>query len=195
MLERSYLGSGASERNTAIIRSNYRTPAGRRLLRRVREALRADVGGPRAQRAVLPARPPDARPHRARHRRPAGPRRDEPAARASTRRVIDRDEIRRHGAGAGPQRPAAVPDPRGAVPPAGRDHPPRRRGVGLRAARRGAGRRHPPVHRGHRHRRRRRPGHRRPDDAGPDPDRHRRQRDGRLGVEHRRTWSGCGCRS
>ena len=81
------------------------------------------------------------------------------------------------------QRPAAVPDPRRAVPSARRDHPPRRGGLGLRAARHGEGHPPPPVHRGHRHRRRGRQGHGRPDDAGPDPNRHGRQRHCGLGVD------------
>ena len=81
-----YLGSGASGRNTAIIRSNYRTAQGVAFYDESVQALRAAVGRARLQRAVQPARPPDPRAHRARDRRPARPRRDEPARWASTRR-------------------------------------------------------------------------------------------------------------
>ena len=40
ILEKSYIGAGGSGRNTTIIRSNYRTPGGRGVLPREREALR-----------------------------------------------------------------------------------------------------------------------------------------------------------
>ena len=169
-----YLGSGASGRNTAIIRSNYRTAAGRRLLRRVGEALRAAVGGARLQRPVHPARPPDASPTpssaiaglrvRAETNQLLGRRQS---------RVIDPDEIRKLAPALDlstePRFPilAALYHPPGGII----RHDAVVWGYARRAER--AGRRHPPVHRGHRHRRRRRPRHRRPDDraarSGPAP--------------------------
>ena len=60
VIEQSYIGAGASGRNTTIIRSNYLHPRGRALLHREREAVRDAVAGPQLQHAVLPARPPDA---------------------------------------------------------------------------------------------------------------------------------------
>ena len=191
VLDRSYLGSGASGRNTAIIRSNYRTDRGRRVLRRVGEALRGTVGGARVQRPVQPARPPDVRPHRARHRRPARAGRDEPAPRASTAgsstatrsaRLVPALDLSDR-----PRFPilAALYHPPGGII----RHDAVVWGYARRAAELGVA--HPSEHRGHRHRRRRRPGHRRPDNAqGPIRDRHGRQRDRRLGVDDRRRWSG-----
>src|SRR5207247_67593 len=81
---------------------------GRGLLRRVGQALRGAVGGARLQRALLPAGPPDARPHRQRHQRPSRPGRDQPALRR--RQPVDlarRD--RATGAGPGLLRPPALP--------------------------------------------------------------------------------------
>ncbi len=53
ILEKRYIGSGASGRNTTILRSNYKTPEGRSLLRRQRQALRGPVSRSELQPAVL----------------------------------------------------------------------------------------------------------------------------------------------
>ena len=82
VLEQSYIGSGAAGRNTTILRSNYKTPEGARFYDasvKLYEGLSARA---RLQPAVLPAGPPDARPHRPgdvrddRARRGQPPRRD-----------------------------------------------------------------------------------------------------------------------
>ena len=44
VLEKRYIGSGAAGRNTTILRSNYKTPEGARVLRRQREAVRGALG-------------------------------------------------------------------------------------------------------------------------------------------------------
>ena len=41
VLEKNYIGAGGSGRNTTIIRSNYRTPEGIRVLRALDGAVRA----------------------------------------------------------------------------------------------------------------------------------------------------------
>ena len=61
-------------------------------------------------------------------------------------RVVYPDEIKELVPAARRLRPPHLPDPGGALPPARRDHPPRRGGVGLRQGGRPAGRRDPPLH-------------------------------------------------
>ena len=169
--------------------------AGRRLLRRVGEALRAAVGGSRLQRPVQPARPPDARPHGARDRRPARARRDEPAAWASTRRS---SSPRRSGKLA----PALDVSKKPRFPiHAALWHPPGgiiRHDAVVWGYARGAeqlGRRDPPVHRGDRHRRRRRPRdaacRHRAGRSAPGSSSTRRP----AGRPRSRRWSACGSRS
>jgi hypothetical protein len=104
--------------------------------------------GSELQPAVQPVRAPHARPHRpraVRHGQPRGgqpPQRDRLATdRAGRRQGARARDIRR--------RRDDAPDPRRALPPARRDHPPRRRGVGLRARCRRGPRGDPPVHGGH----------------------------------------------
>ena len=133
---------------------------GRRVLPREREALPATLGRARLQPHVLAARAPHARALRPRDDDDAGAGRGEPDPR-------DRLEGRRAGrdpravSADRPLRPPRVPDPGRALPPAGRDHSPRRRRVGVRPRRRPPRGRDPPVHRGHGVRARGRPRHRR----------------------------------
>ena len=170
VLERSYIGSGASGRNTAIIRSNYRTVEGVSFYDesvRIYEGLSAELGfnvlfSQRGHLTFAHTELVD--------RRPPGPGRDEPAPRRrQSRHRPGRDRPSR--AGARPLGPAALPGARRALPPARRDHPPRRGRLGLRAPGPGARRRHPSEHRGHRHRGGRRCGHGRvrprPETSGP----------------------------
>ena len=96
VLEKSYIGSGASGRNTTIIRSNYRTPEGAAFYRRSVELYEGLVRRARLQPAVLAARAPDARALRPRDDHDARARRGQPAARdrlaaSSTRR--DREAL------------------------------------------------------------------------------------------------------
>ena len=157
VLEQSYIGSGAAGRNTTIIRSNYRTPGGRRLLQAQRRAVRGALGRPRLQPDVLAARAPDARAlglARSRVMR----------ERAEVNKLLGIDSrgrlARRDRAALPAAQPRPAPDladPRRALPPAGRDHPPRRGRVGVRPRRRPRRGRDPPGHAGDRDRHLRRP--------------------------------------
>ena len=173
ILEKSYIGSGAAGRNTTIIRANYRTPEGAEFYKesvKLYEGLGADLDFnllfsqqghltlAHSDRGIITAN------ERAEVNQLLGI--DSPRHLPGR----DRQALPRDGPLAGRHLARAG----GALPPAGRDHPPRRGRVGLRARRRPAGRRDPPVHRGDRHRARERPRHRRRD----DPRAHRR-----------RTWS------
>ena len=133
ILEKSYIGSGAAGRNTTIIRANYRTPEGAAFYTesvKLYEKLSAEldfnlmfsqhghftlahsdrslvVQHERAEvNKLLGDRQPRDRPRRGEEALPA-----------------DQHRRGRH-----------VADPRRALPPAGRDHPPRRRRLGLREA-------------------------------------------------------------
>ena len=131
------------------------------VLRGQRQAVREPVAGARLQHAVQPARAPDAGPLRPLAEHDDGAGRGEPAGR---RRLPRRLSGRGQGAvpAAGHLRPPDVPDPGRALPPAGRRHPPRRGGLGLRQGGGQDGRRDPPLHRGGGDRRRGRQGDRRP---------------------------------
>ena len=147
VLDKSYIGSGAAGRNTTIIRANYRTPEGAAFYSQSVKLYEGLGGRARLQPALLPAGPPDARPLRPRDHHRQRARRGEQAPRdrqprhlpGRDQQALPRDEPldRRHLARDG-----------GPLSPAGRDHPPRRRRLGLRARRRPAGRRDPPVHGG-----------------------------------------------
>ena len=122
---------------------------GRGVLRGERPSLRAPLEGARLQPHVLAARAPDARPLGPRDDHDAGARRGQQAPRDQVER---RPSAAHPGAlpGARPLGAARVPDRGRPLSPARRDHPPRRRRVGLRARGRSARRRDPPVDRGHR---------------------------------------------
>ena len=106
-------------------------------------------------------------------------------------RVVCRDEIARLCPQLDLSRRADLADHGRALPRARRDHPPRRRRLGLRARRRPRRRRDPPVHGGDRDRARERPRHRRRDEPRPIVVRHRRQRDRRLVDARLRTSPAC----
>ncbi len=159
-------------------------PRGSGVLQGERQALRGSRRRPRLQHALLPAGPPDARPLRPRDHHRQRARRGQPTPRhrlACDLSGRDRPAL----PGDGPVRERHVAGAGCALPPTGRDHPPRRRGLGLRARRRPAGDRDPPVHGGDRDRALERARHRGRDDPRARPDRHGRQRHGRL-VEPRR---------
>ena len=114
-------------------------------------AVRRALGGARLQPDVLPARPPDARARRPQRSGAHRARRAQPAAR--NRQQDDRARRDREA------RPADAalarcppPGSLGALPPARRHDPPRRRGLGARPRRRSGRRRDPPRHHGHRNR-------------------------------------------
>ena len=135
VLDKGYIGGGGSGRNTAIVRSNYLTPEGVRVLRPLGEALREPVGGSELQRHVRPAGSPHAGPQRlvAAHDALAG--RGQQARRRRLRgHRAGRDQAARPLHGTSSRH--ALPDPRRALPPTRRDHPPRRRQLGLRPRRR-----------------------------------------------------------
>ena len=119
------------------------------VLRRERAAVRTSLEGARLQPHVLAARAPDARALGPRDDHDAGARRGQQAPRDQLERDLPAAN-RRAVPGARPLAAARVPDRRRALPPAGRDHPPRRGRVGLRARGRPSRRRDPPGHRGHR---------------------------------------------
>ena len=136
VLEQSYIGSGAAGRNTTIIRSNYRTPEGARVLRGEREALRGPRRRPRLQPALLAAGPPHARALRAGARSTMTERAEVNQLLGIDSRLIGLDEIAKLCPRARPLRPPDLAGHGRALPPARRDHPPRRGRLGLRARRR-----------------------------------------------------------
>ena len=149
ILEKGYIGSGAAGRNTSILRSNYRTPEGVRFYQeslRLYERLSVELGYNLlfSQRGHLTLAHSD---------------RSEAVLteRAAVNRLLDvdsrmigarRDQAAR--AGAEDVAARAPPGALGALPPARRDDPPRRRRLGTRARGRPRRRGDPPVHRGHR---------------------------------------------
>ena len=149
ILEKSYIGSGAAGRNTTIIRSNYRTPEGAEFYKasvKLYEGLGADLDFNLlfSQQGHLTLA------HSDRGIITANERAEVNQLLGIDSRVVYPDEIAKlcpeldlsqnvHLAGAG-----------SALPPARRDHPPRRRRLGLRARGRPAGDRDPSVHRGRR---------------------------------------------
>ena len=132
ILEKSYIGSGASGRNTTIVRANYRTPEGAefygasvRLYERLSEEL--DFNLMFSQRGHLTLAHSDralvVMQERAEVNKLLG---IESSVIGPT---TDRELCPELDLSDRPD----VADPRGALPPAGRDHPPRRRRVGVRA--------------------------------------------------------------
>ena len=140
-------------------------PRGRRLLQGERQALREALGRPRLQHDVLAARPLHARPLRPLAGGAERACRGEQAARH--RQPRDRPRRGQEALPADPHRRGRdLADPGCALPPAGRDHPPRRGRLGLRQAGRPARHRDPPGRRGDRVRRQGRQGARRQDEPG-----------------------------
>ena len=141
------LGRGRAQHDDPALQ--LQDARGRALLRRQREAVRGALAGAQLQPAVLPVRPPDAGALRPRDVRDGQPGRGQPPATGSTRALIYPDEIKRAGAGdAGRQPERDLSDHGRALPPARRDHPPRRGRLGAGARRRPGRRRDPPEHRG-----------------------------------------------
>ena len=173
LLERRYLGAGNSGRNTAIIRANYRTREGIpfyarsvELYEQLSEDLNWNVLFTQCGHLTLAHTDSSINGLRVRA--------EMNRLLGVDSRLIGPDEIARLVPAMDLAYARAPPRAGGAVPSAGRDHPPRRRGVGLRPRLRPHGRRDPPLHRGHgdhrerqgpqrarggaRHRRRDRPG-------------------------------------
>ncbi len=153
VLEKSYIGSGGSGRNTAILRSNYLTPEGVRFYDRsvkLYEHLAAELNFNVmfSQRGHLTLAHNDSSLRTMRWRAEVN------KLHGVDSEVIDPDEIKRLVPYLDTSTDHAVPDPGRAVPPAGRHRSPRRRGLGLRAGRRRVRGAHPPADRGGRDRRR-----------------------------------------
>ncbi len=176
---------GETRRSSA---SNYRTPEGAEFYResvRLYERLSAELD---FNLNVLAARPSHARALGPGARDDAGAGRGEQAA---------RDQVERRRAAGDPRAVSAarrlgstfLSDPRGALPRSGRDHPARRRGLGLCASRRPARGGDPSEHGGHGLRARGRPR-----DRGRDTARPHRVRAGRL-CDRRLVVAGCRARA
>ena len=184
-----------SGRNTTIIRSNYRTPEGAAFYRRSVKLYERLSRRPRLQPDVLAAGPPHARALRPRDQRRC-------SERAEVNQLLGIDSPRRRARrdrealpAARPLRPPDVADHGRALPPARRDHPPRRGRLGLRARRRPRRRRDPPVHRGDRDR----APNGRVTGVADEPRRHRRRTPSSArrpaGRRSSATSPACGCRS
>jgi Glycine/D-amino acid oxidases (deaminating) len=170
VLDKGYMGSGGSGRNTAILRSNYLTPEGVRFYDRSvqlyqRLATDLDYNVMFSQRGHLTLAHSDASLRTMRWRAEVN------KVEGVDSEVIGPAEIKRLAPFLDVSPAARYPDHGRALAPARRHHPPRRRGLGVRARRLRAGRAHPPEHRGHRHRRGGRPGAR-----GEDEQRRHRHR-------------------
>ena len=180
-------------RNTAIIRSNYRTPEGVALLRRERQALREpraelDFNVMFSQHGHLTLAHTD---RGVDHAARAG--RGQPAARRSTAALVGpRGDRRSSCPELDLERRPTWPILAAPLPPARRHHPPRRRRLGLRPRRRSPRHRDPSLHRSDRDSSaangrvdaasQTQPRHRSP--------RHRRQRHRRLVDASSPTWPG-----
>ena len=154
VVEQSYIGAGASGRNTTIIRSNYLTPEGTRFYTasvKLYETLSQDLNFNMlfSQHGHLTLahsdRSVNTMMERAEVNRLLG----------VDSRVIYPDEIKELEPMLDVSDHPTFPILGRALPPAGRDHPPRRRRLGLRQGGRPARRRDPPLHarRGHHARR------------------------------------------
>ena len=145
VLEQSYIGSGASGRNTTIVRSNYRTPEGAEFYGRsvkLYERLSAelDFNLMFSQRGHLTLA------HSDRAMNTMQERAEVNQLLGIDSRVVFPDEIGAALPAARPLRQADLADPGRALPRPGRDHPPRRGRLGARARRRPRRRRDPPLH-------------------------------------------------
>ena len=167
---------------------------GRRVLHGERQALREALRRSRLQHDVLAARALHAGPLRPVARRAERARRGEQAPRH--RQPRDRPAGGEEALPADPHRRGRdLADPGRALPPAGRDHPARRRRLGLRQAGRPPRRRDPPGRRGDGLRRQGRQGARRQDEPGRHLVRRRAQRHRRLVDARSPPWRACRCRS
>ena len=149
VLEQSYIGSGAAGRNTTIIRANYRTPEGAAFYKqsvKLYEGLAAELDFNLlfSQQGHLTLA------HSERSLATMTERAEVNQLLGIDSRLIGLDEIAQALPRARPLRPPDLADHGRALPPARRDHPPRRGRVGLRARRRPRRRRDPPEHRGDR---------------------------------------------
>ena len=147
ILEKRYIGSGAAGRNTTILRSNYKTPEGARFYDasvKLYEGLSQDLNFnllfsqcghltlAHSDRAMFVMA------NRAEVNRLQG----------IDSRLIGPDEVKALAPAMQVPGRRDLPDPRRAVPPARRDHPPRRGRLGAGALGRRRRRRDPPEHRG-----------------------------------------------
>ena len=150
LLDKSYLGAGASGRNTAILRSNYRTPEGIPFYDaslKLYEQLSRELGWnvlfsqcghltSGAQRLLRH------RPARARGEQPVAGRRQPDHLSGRDRKLVPALNL---------SRVDALSGSRGALPSARRHHPARRRGLGLCAGLRSHGHRDSSLYRSYRH--------------------------------------------
>ena len=142
ILEKSYIGSGASGRNTTIIRSNYRTPEGAafygesvRLYEGLSDELDFNLMFSQHGHLTLA--------HSDRAMITMQERAEVNKLLGINSSVVHPDRDPRALPRARPLATPRLSDRRCALPPAGRDHPPRRGRVGLRARRRPPRRRDP----------------------------------------------------
>ena len=133
ILEKSYIGSGAAGRNTTIVRSNYRTPEGAafytesvKLYERLSAELDFNLMFSQHGHFTLA--------HSDRSLVVQNERAEVNKLLGIDSRVIDRDEVKQPLPADQHRRGRDVADPGRALPPARRDHPPRRGRVGLREA-------------------------------------------------------------
>ena len=185
ILEKSYIGSGAAGRNTTIIRANYRTPEGAAFYKesvKLYEKLSADLDF----NMMFSQHGHFTLAHSDRSLVVQNERAEVNKLLGIDSRVIDRAGGQEALPADPHRRGRDVADPGRALPPAGRDHPPRRGRLGLREAGRAPRRRDPPGRRGDRLRRQERQGPRRQDEPGRHLRRRRAQRHRRLVDSGRR---------
>ena len=152
VVERGYIGSGGSGRNTAIIRSNYLTPEGVRFydesVRLYKQmATELDFNVMFSQRGHLTLAHTDGAVRTMRRRAEVN------KLQGVDSELIRPDEIERLCPGIDVSDHPPLSDPGGALPSAGRNRPSRRRRVGLCPSGRPERRAYPPADRGDRDRR------------------------------------------
>ena len=135
VLEKSYIGAGGSGRNTTIIRSNYRTPEGAAFYRKSVELYETlsqelDFNLMFSQHGHLTLA------HSDRGMITAAERAEVNQLLGIESHVVDTAEVKRLCPQINVSTDATWPIVRRALPPAGRDHPPRRGRLGLRERRR-----------------------------------------------------------
>ena len=131
VLEQSYIGSGAAGRNTTIIRSNYRTPEGAAFYRRSVE-LYEGLGAELDFNLLFSQQGHLTLAHSDRAMITMAERAEVNQLLGIDSRLVDAEEIARLCPELNLSSDVDLADHGRALPPARRDHPPRRRRLGLR---------------------------------------------------------------